>query len=93
MELFYRKETNLDDENNFTLDTSKDNNVEGQHFIGGDEYVIPNLGLILTEVDIRKWDDFDRIKKISERINKAKKNDENKMEIELILMKLRTTFF
>ena len=76
MEFFYRKKTNLNEENNFTHNISKDNNVEGQHFID-----ISNLELILTDVDLTKWDDFDRIKKISQRINKAKNNGENKMKI------------
>ena len=86
MSLFYRKETNLDEENNFTLDILKDNNVEAQHFNDGKEYVISNLELIPTEVDLTRWEVFNKIKKISDRSNEAKEKKENEIKIGQILV-------
>ena len=88
MEFFYRKEVNLDEKNNFNLDISKDNNVEGQHFNAGEEYVISNLELIPTEVDLTKWKDFDKVKKISDRTNEAKEKKESDIKHCQILVSL-----
>ena len=88
MEIFYRKEVDLDEENNFTLDISKDNNIEGKHFNVGEEYVISNLELISTEVDLTKWGDFKKIKAISDRINEAKEKKENNIKLGQILVYL-----
>ena len=72
MEFFYRKEVDLDEKNNFTLNILRDNNVEEQRFIAGKEYVISNLELIPTEVDLTKWKDFKKIKATSDRLNEVK---------------------
>ena len=37
MEFIYQKKSNLDKQNNFTIEISKKNNVEKEKFIGGDE--------------------------------------------------------
>ena len=40
MEFFYNKEVELNEENNFTIDISKNNNIDGQRFNAGEEYLI-----------------------------------------------------
>ena len=60
MALFYKKEIDLDDENNFTIDLSKSNTVKGQKFTRRGEYVISGLQLKPTEVDCTLWQDFDK---------------------------------
>ena len=77
MEFFYKKEVDLDEENNFAVDISKDNNVGGQRFNAGEEYLISGLELLPTEVDLTRWEDFKEIKAISDRINEAKEKKEN----------------
>ena len=88
MKFFYRKEVDLDEENNFTLDISKNNNVVGQHFKSGEEYVITNLELVPKEVDLTKWENFEKVKKISDRINKTKEKKENNIKHGQILVSL-----
>ena len=53
MEFFYKKKVDLDEENNFTIDISKDHNIDMQHFNAGEEYLISNLELVPTEVDLQ----------------------------------------
>ena len=43
LEFIYQREVNLDNENNFTVNTSVKNNVEKENFIGGDEYLLLKL--------------------------------------------------
>ena len=62
MEFFYKKEIDLDKENNFNIDLLKSNTVEGQKFTSGEEYVISVLELKPTEVDFTLWQAFDKIK-------------------------------
>ena len=58
MEFIYQKESNLDRENNFTIEISKKYNVEMEIFIGGDEYLLSSLDLKLKDEDIAKWIDY-----------------------------------
>ena len=53
MEFFYKKKVDLDEENNFTIDISKDHNIDRQHFNADEEYLISNLELVPTEVDLQ----------------------------------------
>ena len=55
MEFIYQKESNLDKENNFTIEISEKNNVEKEKFIGGDEYLLSSLDLKLKNEDVIKW--------------------------------------
>ena len=72
MEFFYKKEVELNEKNNFTIDILKDNNVNGQRFNAGEEYLMSGLELLPTEVDLTKWEVFKKIKAISDRINETK---------------------
>ena len=54
----YQKESNLDKQNNFTIEISKKNNVEKEKFIGGDEYLLSSLDLKFKDEDVTKWTDY-----------------------------------
>ena len=54
MEFIYKNEADLNEENNFTINISNDNNINGQHFNAGEEYVISGLELVPQEVDLTR---------------------------------------
>ena len=56
MEFIYQKESNIDKENNFTIEKSGTNNVEKEKFIDGDEYLLSSLDLELKDEDMTKMD-------------------------------------
>ena len=73
MEFIYQKESNLDKGNNFTIKTSKKNNVEKKKFISENENLILSLGLKLKDEDITKWPDCNKVEALSKLANKTKK--------------------
>ena len=75
MEFIYQKESNLDKENNFTIEISEKNNVEKEKFIGRDEYLLSSLDLKLKDEDITKWTDYRKIEALSNLINATKKKN------------------
>ena len=86
MEFFYKKEADLDKENNFTIDISNNNNIDGQHFNPEEKYVILGLELVPQEVDQTRWIEFARHR--INRINEAKKKKENQIKHRQILVYL-----
>ena len=54
MEFIYKNEADLNEENNFTINISNDNNINGQHFNAGEEYVISGLELVPQEVELTR---------------------------------------
>ena len=84
----YQKESNLDKENNFTIEISeKKTNVEKEKFIGGNEYLLSSLDLKLKYEDITKWTDYKDIEALPNLINVTKKK--NLLNIDLrMLVKL-----
>ena len=73
-EIYYNK-INLDDEGNFEMDITKDNVVDKKSFwLTKNEYLVSGLSVKpVRNNDITKWDDFDKIKTLSEIINDSKK--------------------
>ena len=53
---------------------SEKNSVEKEKFIGGERYLLSSLNLKLEREDITKWPDYDKIKVLSNLINRTKKN-------------------
>ena len=89
MDLIYKKEANLDEENNLSIDLLADHNIEGNFFKKKkDENVISGLKIKLKEVDLTTWSNFSTIEKISDRINKAKRDNEKKVHHGQILVYL-----
>ena len=79
MEFIYKKEADLDDQNNFLVDLVPKNEVDGNYFKGKEEYLISGIEIKPEVVDFTKWSNFSIIKQISDRLNKAKKNKENEI--------------
>ena len=92
MEFFYKKEADLDKENNFTIDISNNNNIDGQHFNAGEKYVILGLELVPQEADLTRWIEFALLKKNSDRINEAEKKKENQIKHGQILVYLQNFY-
>ena len=88
MEFLYQNQSNLDKENNFTIEISeKKTNVEKEKFIGENEYLLSSLDLKLKYEDITKWTDYKDIEALSNLINVTKKK--NLLNIDLrMLVKL-----
>ena len=73
MDLIYQKKSNLDVENNFTIELSKKKKTaEKEKFNGGDEYLLSSLDLKLKDKDMTKWTEYKRIEALSNLINATK---------------------
>ena len=73
MEFIYQKQSNLDKENNFTIEISEKNSVEKEKFIGRNEYLISSLDQKLKVEDITKWPDYDKFEVLSKLSTRSKK--------------------
>ena len=80
MEIIYYKRLDLGANNNNTINISENNAVEGQTFIGGEEYLISGIELRPKT----KWKDYDKIKAIPDRINPVKRNNEGKFNLPIV---------
>ena len=58
MDSIYQRQSNLDEENNFTIEISRKSNVEKGKFVSGDEYLLSSLDLKLKDEDMTKWKDI-----------------------------------
>ena len=63
---YLQKEDYLYEENNFSIDLTADNNIDGNFFKNKDEYVMSGLKVKPKEVDLTKWNEVTIIKKISD---------------------------
>ena len=85
LEFIYQKEVNLDNENNFTVNISEKNKVEKEKFTDGDKYLLLSLDLKIKADEITKLKDYNKIKALSDLINKTKKNSNIDLTIVLKL--------
>ena len=53
--------------------------VDGNCFKGKEEYMISGLEIKPEVVDFTKWSNFSTVKQMSDRLDKAKKDKENKI--------------
>ena len=81
MEIIYYKRLDLEADYSFTINISENNTVEGQKFIGGEEYLISGNELRPKMADFTKCKGYDKIKAISDRINLMKRNNEGKFNL------------
>ena len=88
MDVIYNKNADLDEENNFSIYLTASNENDGVIFKNKEEYLISGLEIKKQPVDLTKWNEFSTIKKISDRINKAKKDKENEIKHGQILVYL-----
>ena len=79
MDVIYNKNADLDEENNFSIDLTANNEIDGMFFKNKEEYLISGLEIKKQSVDLTKWNEFSTIKKNSNRINKAKEDKENEI--------------
>ena len=79
MDVIYNKNADLDEENNFSIDLTANNEIDGMFFKNKEEYLISGLEIKKQSVDLTKWNEFSTIKKNSDRINKAKEDKENEI--------------
>ena len=79
------RESNLDKENNFTIEISRKNNVEKEKFIGGDEYLLSSLDLKPKDEDIRKWTDYKKIEALPNLINATKKKNLSNVDLTMVV--------
>ena len=67
------------------MNISENNTVEGQMYIGGEEYLISGTELRPNIADLSKQKNYDKIKAISDRINLAKRNNEGKFNLSFVV--------
>ena len=80
MDVIYSKNGNHNEENNFSIDLTANNEIDGMFFNNKEEYLISELEIKKQPVDLTKWNESSTIKKILDRFNKAKKNKENEIK-------------
>ena len=70
----YLKSANLDDENKFKIELTKDNKVKEVKISKNQNYLWTNLKISpRIEEHITKWNDYNRIKKLSDFILQKRK--------------------
>ena len=70
----YLKSANLDDENKFKIELTKDNKVKEVKISKNQNYLWTNLKISRRiEEHITKWNDYNRIKKLSDFILQKRK--------------------
>ena len=85
MEFIYQKESNLEKENNFTIEISEEKNVEKERFIGGNECLLSSLDLKLKEEDITKWTNYKEIETLWNFINATKKKNLSNIDLKMMV--------
>ena len=91
LEQIYYKEINLDDEENFTMDITKDNAVDKKKFLAGEEYLLSVFSIKpVRNNDVTKWNDFAKIEALSEKINNAKRTKNDVFDLIITISMERT---
>ena len=85
MDFIYQKESNLDKENNSTIEISEKNSVEKEKFIGGDEYLLSSLGIKLKDEEITKWTDYQKFETLSNFINTTEKKYLSNIDLTMLV--------
>ena len=63
----------------------KENNVEKEKFIVGDEYLLSSLDLKLKNEDTTKWTDYKEIEALSNLINSTKKKNLSNIDLTMVV--------
>ena len=85
MDFICQKESNLDEENNFTIETSGNNVVEKEKFIGRDECLLSSLDLKYKDEGITKWTDYKKIEAFSNLMNTTKKKTLSNIDLTMVV--------
>ena len=88
MDVIYNKNPDLDEENNFVIDLTANNEIDGMFFKKMKRIFNIRIRDQKKPVDPKKLNEFATIKKFSDRIKKAKNDKENKIKHGQILVYL-----
>ena len=80
IDIIYKNETKFDEDNNFSIDLTSNNEIQNMMFREPDTWLVSCLGL-----KIKKFEDSDeyaQVKKVSDLINKIKKKQKNNIRME-----------
>ena len=70
MDIIYKHETNFDDENNFSIDLSSNNEIQNMIFKGGYEWLATDLKIKIKTLE--ETEEYEQVKKVSDLIYKLK---------------------
>ena len=74
MDIIYKNETKFDEDNNFSIETSN-NEIHNMIFRERDNWLVSSLGLKIKKFE--DSDEYTQVKKVSDLINKIKKEQKN----------------
>ena len=75
MDIIYKNETKFDEDSNFSIDLTSNNEIQNMIFRECDAWLVSSLGL-----NVKKFEDSDEykeVKKVSDLISKIKANHKN----------------
>ena len=75
MDIIYKNETKLDEDNNFSIDLTSNNNIQNMIFRERDEWLVSSIGLTIKKFE--DSDEYIQLKKVSDLINKMKNEQKN----------------
>ena len=75
MDIIYKNETKFDEDNNFSIDLTSNNNIQNMIFRERDEWLVSNIGLTIKK--FKDSDEYTQLKKVSDLINKMKIEQKN----------------
>ena len=80
IDIIYKNETKFDEDNNFSIDLTSNNEIQNMMFREPDTWLVSCLGL-----KIKKFEDSDeyaQVKKVSDLVNKIKKKQKSNIRME-----------
>ena len=75
MDIIYKNETNFDEDNNFTIDLTFNNEIQNMIFRERDVWLVSSLGLKVKKIE--GSDEYKELKKVSDLISKIKADQKN----------------
>ena len=75
MDIIYKNETKLDEDNNFSMDLISNNEIQNMIFREYDVWLVSSLGLKVKKFE--DSDEYKEVKKVSDLINKIKADQKN----------------
>lgn len=85
LERICQNEANLDDEKISQLTFQKKTMFAEEKFISGDEYSFLSLELKLKSDDITKWEEYDKIKLLSDLFNVTKETKSSRINLTVVV--------
>ena len=73
MDVIYNKNADLNEENNFSVDLTANNEIDEMFLKNKEEYLISGLEIKKQPVDLTKWNEFSTTKKFKIELTKQKR--------------------